>query len=422
MAKVLPSPLQKVLPALALVVGLVFPALAPASDLPLLRSMGAPFFSADLAVTIDSLTHPSIVVTITVPFTELSWSKTPAGFAAGAGFSVELQGARADRLYGGSWEKRMLLPNYDATRNNRSNLVVTRTLVVPPGRYRVRLHVRDVSSELESGAEDRFTLDDLARTPVGFADLQLGILDSLGGFVPVPNRTFGFDSDRLAARVTAFDRRPGEWPRPAPMHYRVLDGEGEPLAQGDTIAQMSAPTQSIVLRPRLGELFFGGYTFEVERVEGRSRLRSTRSFEVEESGPPHGHAFDLMLEAMAYVAPSEEIDGMRKLSPDRQAEAWDRFWRRRDPTPDTPRNEFQLEFFRRLHYASQHFQGFGVGWRSDMGRIYIRFGPPDQVEQHPATATSPQAEVWYYNQPSRRFVFVDHEGFGRYSLVQPSPE
>jgi len=417
---VLPSRFQKLLPALTLIAVLALAGSARADDLPPLRSLGSPSFSADLAVTVDSLAHPSVAITITVPFSELNWNRVAQGYAAGAGFSVELQPSRGDRLYGGAWEKRLLVPGYGSTHSNRNNLVVSRTFDVPPGRYHVRVHVRDVSSELESSADDQFVLEDLAKMPVGFADLQLGVLDSLGVFLPVPTRSFGYDSDRLAARVTMFDRRNGPWPRPAPLHYRVLDGLGEVRAQGDTIPQLTQPTQSFVLRPRGGELFVGDYTFEVERTEGRSKWRSTRSFEVEESGPPRGRELDLVLEAMSYIAPSEEIDAMRKLTPDQQAEAWERFWRRRDPTPDTPRNEFQVEFFRRLHYATEHFQGFGYGWRSDMGRIYIRYGPADQVETQPATASSPQAEVWYYNQPSRRFVFVDREGFGRYTLVNPT--
>jgi GWxTD domain-containing protein len=129
-----------------------------------------------------------------------------------------------------------------------------------------------------------------------------------------------------------------------------------------------------------------------------------------------------MLEALGYVAPAEEVDALRKLPADQQAAGWDRFWARRDPTPETPRNEFMVEFFRRLRYAGQHFQGFGQGWRSDMGRIYIRYGSPDTIEQHPASATMAATEVWFYNQPYRRYIFADREGFGRYTLVQPATE
>ena len=129
-----------------------------------------------------------------------------------------------------------------------------------------------------------------------------------------------------------------------------------------------------------------------------------------------------MLEPLAYLASPEEMDWLRSLAPEQQARGWEEFWLRRDPSPDTPRNEAQLEFFRRVRYAEHHFRGFGPGWRSDMGRIYIKFGPPDQIENRPTTATTLQVEIWHYNQPYRRFVFSDREGFGRYTLVGPSLE
>ena len=53
---------------------------------------------------------------------------------------------------------------------------------------------------------------------------------------------------------------------------------------------------------------------------------------------------------------------------------------------------------------------------------HVERGAPDQIESRPATTDSPQLEVWYYNQPYRRFVFADREGFGRYTLVSPSIE
>ena len=74
-----------------------------------------------------------------------------------------------------------------------------------------------------------------------------------------------------------------------------------------------------------------------------------------------------MLEPLSFIAEPSEIDYLRSLSIDEQEQGWEDFWKRRDPSPDTPRNEVQLEFFRRVRYAERNFQGFGPGWRSDMG-------------------------------------------------------
>ena len=62
----------------------------------------------------------------------------------------------------------------------------------------------------------------------------------------------------------------------------------------------------------------------------------------------------------------------------------EQFWLRRDPTPDTVENEFKDEHYRRIAYANEHFAAGTPGWRTDRGRIYIVWGPPDEIDSHPA--------------------------------------
>ena len=396
---------------------------AAASDRPSIRALQPPYFTADLAVAVDSSSHAKVRVVLSVPYPELNWERAGEGYSAGAAFVVELVPEHGQRrLYGDSWEKRLLVTDYAATVSHRNQLVETREFSVPPGRYAVRVATRDVRSLMSSEVRDRLEVRDLSRVPVGFADLELGLVDSSGTFVPFPSRQFGFNSGAIAVRAVLVDRRPGPWPRNYRYHWRVLDDTGASAAQGDTSVSVSRSAQPSVVRPTHSDLFIGGYSFELEMQEGKTSWRTTRTFEVEESGPPRGREFEQMLEALAYIADNSEVDAMRNKAPDAQAALWEAFWRRRDPTPETVRNEYQIEFFRRLRYADQHFLGFGPGWRSDMGRAYVRYGPPDQVEQRQATATQPGLEIWYYNQPYRRLVFGDREGFGRFTLLNPQVE
>ncbi len=395
---------------------------AGAAEVPPLRSLQPPHFSADVSVDVDTSGRSSVGVIITVPYTELSWSRLGTGYGSGAAFSVELEPERRDRLYGDAWQRRLRIERYPVTASPRYQLVESRRFDVPPGRYRVRVRVRDLDSEAESSAEERLELADVRRVPVGFADLQLGAVDSLG-FHPEPTRRFGPEIANLAARVVLFDRRPGAWPREYRFRYRVLEASGDVLSQGDTLVTLRFSAEPVLVRPGRPEFLVGAHVLEVEWQQGRERYRTSRSFEVEESGPPRGRAYELMLEALAYIAPDAEVDPMRALRTDaEQAAAWEAFWRRRDPTPETARNEYQLEFFRRLNHAEQNFQGFGPGWRSDMGRIYVRHGAPDQVEQRQASTQTPALEIWTYHQPYRRYVFADREGFGRFTMIQPAIE
>jgi len=62
----------------------------------------------------------------------------------------------------------------------------------------------------------------------------------------------------------------------------------------------------------------------------------------------------------------------------------EQFWLRRDPTPDTPENEYKEEHYRRIAYSNEHFPAGKPGWMTDRGRIYIVFGPPDEIDSHPS--------------------------------------
>ena len=395
------------------------------AEIPPLRAEQPPDFNADFTLSLDSEGHPAMGVSITIPYQGLQWLKLPSGgdrYGADLELAVAFEPRRSGPLYGTIWQRQLVVAGFEATRTSRGAVVERRTLDLPPGRYKVTVRVRDLDAETESKADQIVVVPDYSHVPVGFSDLELGVADSTGGFRPVATRIFGAEVRSLAARAALFDRRAGGWPRVYDFHYRILDESGSALSEGKTQATVMHSAEPLILRAGGHDLFLGHYVMEVELVDGRSRWRVERSFDVEESGPPRGAEFERMLEPMGYIASGEEIQRLRDLPPDAQAKGWEDFWRRRDPTPDTPRNEALIEFIRRLRYAERHFQGYGPGWRSDMGRIYIRYGPPSQIENRPSTATSPQLEIWSYENPYRRFVFGDREGFGRYALLSPLGE
>jgi GWxTD domain-containing protein len=63
------------------------------------------------------------------------------------------------------------------------------------------------------------------------------------------------------------------------------------------------------------------------------------------------------------------------------------FWQRRNPNPDSEDNEFKDEHYRRIEYANEHFAAGKPGWMTDRGRIYIVYGPADEIESHPSGGT-----------------------------------
>jgi GWxTD domain-containing protein len=85
------------------------------------------------------------------------------------------------------------------------------------------------------------------------------------------------------------------------------------------------------------------------------------------------------------------------------------FWARRDPTPGTLENEFKEEHYRRIAFANMHFASAVPGWKTDRGRIYIVYGPPDRIDRNPSpvargklqptsdgSSSGYPYEVWHY--------------------------
>ena len=90
-------------------------------------------------------------------------------------------------------------------------------------------------------------------------------------------------------------------------------------------------------------------------------------------------------EDVAFILTPEEREAFLHLNSDEEREQFiEQFWLRRDPTPDSVENEFREEHYRRIAYANERFSSGKPGWRTDRGRIYIAWGPPDEIESHPS--------------------------------------
>jgi GWxTD domain-containing protein len=111
------------------------------------------------------------------------------------------------------------------------------------------------------------------------------------------------------------------------------------------------------------------------------------------------------------------------------------FWNKRNPNPESSINTFKEEHYRRLAYADEHFASGIPGRKTDRGRIYIIWGPPDEIDSHPTGGTyerSPEQgggsstayawEMWSYRHlegigENVEIEFVDPTGSGEYHIT-----
>jgi GWxTD domain-containing protein len=146
-------------------------------------------------------------------------------------------------------------------------------------------------------------------------------------------------------------------------------------------------------------------------------------------------------EDVVYIISPEERTAFLQLETNEEREQFiEQFWLRRSTNPDLPDNDFKEEHYRRIAYTNEHFASGIPGWKTDRGRMYIMWGPPDEIESHPtggtydrpmeegggSTTTYPW-ETWRYRHmegigENVIWEFVDPTSSGEYHLTMDPGE
>ena len=301
--------------------------------------------------------------------------------------------------------------------------------------------------------------------------------------LPQPNRLYGILLARLPFYYEIYDmgerRDPGG--EPYRVRHQVIDGEGKIRIEeeqalsatglgrrfrrtgGFEAADLPAGNYDLrvtVESPARAETAFARGSFSVlwkgSDVARIARKQKTRWDYGDRTG-------DDVIEEMVTVLSQGELELLKQMTPAGRREWIDRYWKDRDPTGETERNELREEHYRRIRIANTRFGSIRLkGLETDRGRIYIRYGEPDEIragyadsEFVPGSLTLPgersgigsggrgrggfnmqdkQYEVWTYTERGRilgdrgkvsgglgmRFVFVDVEGYGNFHLVESS--
>ncbi len=163
-------------------------------------------------------------------------------------------------------------------------------------------------------------------------------------------------------------------------------------------------------------------------LTGKRRLSSRLMADfAAQAAAERGPYFKWLNEDVTYIITDAERAEFNRLRSDQEREAFvEQFWLRRDPTPGTPENELKEDHYRRIAYANERFATRRPGWKTDRGRTYIIFGPPDENESHPSGGADgePPYEIWRYRHidgvgDNISWLFVDFGATGEYDLSDP---
>jgi GWxTD domain-containing protein len=207
------------------------------------------------------------------------------------------------------------------------------------------------------------------------------------------------------------------------VYYEVRDVSTARVLYGRSRARLLGFNDVFVLTFDAEDWKPGSYTINMRAMADGGEISADAStkMELDVTLAMLDEYFEDTLEILSLIADSDDLHGLGTASPEMRAEEWRKFWQRRDPDPRTTANESLEELLRRVRVASQRYSKYGAAWRSDRGKVYIRYGEPDKIEQRTDRSNRGEYEVWTYLAEDKTFVFYAQYAGGEYRLVEGEP-
>ena len=355
-------------------------------------------------------------------YDDLSFQKSDSGtYDAEVKLVVAIYNDK-DRVVNSRIVKKMLsLDDYTLTNSRNDKISINSEFLVEPGKYVVLLKSIDMLTDEQVQRKVQVEIPDFSKDNLSVSDIRLYrdvTTDTLGRiikYIPAFGSNF---TDRMATFYAAFDIFSKADTIAANIKLSLINKDND-TELDTTINKIlkSALTTQIINIP-IKKLTHNAYTLKVE-VETKNDEAENDHFvsffwtEV----PGTEEDIDLAFRQMNYIAAGDSLDYYEDKSLVEKRAFFKRFWKRRDPNPDTEKNELQDEFFKRINLVNRNFSAFSVpGWRTDRGRILIKFGKPDEIDRHPFEMDRKPYVIWRYYGIRKEFVFEDVSGFGDYRL------
>ena len=365
---------------------------------------------------------------LAVPHGALSFERAHSNFTAR--YRVQFEITRdARRLYDTSFERVVTTRSPEVASGDRPSYDFFQLQVfLEPGTYESRVSVVDARTSFESSARRIVHVDDYSSRALMLSGLLLveRIREDSTGFVLTPRLSdmLGGDPSEFFVFFEAYNG--GDT---ADVRLKALYGDDNSSSGPESFVRTIPSGRSQHwLRLDASEIPPNARTLGLEAslVNDTTRVIAStkRPIRVEtgsSSIPLTEALLDERISQLRYVALQSEIDAIRESgSLVEKRKRYAAYWSRLDPTPGTPENEALIEYYTRIDVAQEKFRSYSPGWMTDPGRVYVLYGPPDNVLRDPFATDSRRIETWqYYSRGNLQIVFQDDSGFGDYRLITP---
>lgn len=381
---------------------------------------------------------------------ELDYLQQPKGYGAVVSLELSLKDQGGKTVKEKKWQIGNLVDDTAKVLSSDAQLIDILGDTLPAGNYSLELKALDLNSNRAGLRKAQLYVPDFKTDSLQLSDIQLA-LDlkedtaeakfNKSGMRVLPDPSLEYLSkEGLLYLYTElynlkFDSLSKE--KEYSLSFSVLDSNSShPRDFGSKIHTKPGNTSVVASVLNIGSLAPGSYFLQVSAKDLASgqETQKTKRFRVLPSPvqvptdePRTEEEAKNMRKMLTYIATRDELRMYDQLNLSGKRKFLSEFWKGKDQDPSTPENEFKIEYYRRWEEAQRRWSTLKEGkdtwkkdgWKSAMGRVYIIYGEPDNVERYPVSMSAKAWEKWYYDhiQGGVYFIFVDEQGYGVYRLV-----
>ncbi|MDD3102614.1 MAG: GWxTD domain-containing protein [Candidatus Cloacimonetes bacterium] len=293
------------------------------------------------------------------------------------------------------------IPNREWLRGGTA-MPIQQSYNLPTGSYNLNIFLRNRKLGDKQNYERRFNVGSQA-TPIG----QAYLIATREGFRYIPSTMAMQELQSLLLKISyAVPAQSLTMSVDGKQHDFELDQSPFELDLKQVVQQDSIYDMSIAITEK-------NIRYQLEPLLYRPWFSFGTRYSLEEQ-----------LDQLRYIASQNEWQVLRKVAKNKYHDAIESFWQANDPTPGTIRNENRDLFNERVLRADERFTIHKRlrGWKSDRGRIYIKFGEPDQITTDVFPIGRAPSIHWHYFRLNKVFIFADERGFGQYVLMNKDEE
>ena len=312
--------------------------------------------------------------------------------------------------------------------------------LLQPGTYSVEIVLQDMESKAVGSAEKPMVVTSFDREGVELAGIEFArsvkrseeknqFTKNSVEVIPNPSRVFGIESPFVYFYTEmyniAVDSRGGGQ---VVKEFYLNDTEGNALKSSRKEVKTKKSSAVWVDKINILDLVSGKYLLQLKVADIKSGKSVERQGEFWIHNPfitislaqYREEDIDEFRAQIIYLIEQKELDMFDQLNVPAKIKYINDYWRGKDPN-------FRTEHLKRFYAVQERFASPSLpGWKSDRGRVYIMYGPPDEIEREPAGMDTRAYEVWIYEtleqQGRIHFVFCDFGVFGNYRLIHSNIE